>query len=625
MRVGNERPMEKQDIHAILDSLDIQIAMGKIDQITYNTLKQKWLQMLENQSLAEASGNLAQSPIIAPLTSPSTPLTQEQKQPTTIEVLACPRCGAPANISNVSRDLSQPIQCLFCDTVYTLHQGQDNTRKLKQELKAWLDQMIVSNGYAGNSIDVNARRFIFSESLYPTLKKDIDRRIETFENIAEAPIVQVRETLTLPGYQPDPRLIALAQGDNQWLKTLSTRVSAQQLQDFAIAPDDKRKLQQLQLRILNLIYYANIAQHLATPGVTSYHVVRQNVIALQKVCQESIEDIVDEHYRSYLTTLDARMSGNIQLLDLIISTLGREQNDVPETMLAQVDQAINQLEKACQLALTCTYNPLYTVPLQLGIQKDIVSARIFQAIVRCYEVVTRTRSEEFGSFYKQLISYIYGLTRIETADHLLWLLISAGRVLMARTGDAPIPILMDWSWLQTAVESHRRTSTFGFSSETGQVIRQHFHPYWAAKLHYTEVNGILDKQGSVREGLLLIDATSPNASIVVPLLSNTPALMTLQAALHNFNLLDKQVVSLPALLTKTMAERAMKAYTNQHQSELKVTTVRTIGVIYLPAAAIQYTSKKGSRALIVSWLNGINQKLDNLLVQTQQFLQKYDI
>jgi hypothetical protein len=48
MRVGNELPMEKQDIHAILDSLDIQIAMGKIDQLTYNTLRQKWLQMLEN-------------------------------------------------------------------------------------------------------------------------------------------------------------------------------------------------------------------------------------------------------------------------------------------------------------------------------------------------------------------------------------------------------------------------------------------------------------------------------------------------------------------------------------------------------------------------------------------------
>jgi hypothetical protein len=83
-----------------------------------------------------------------------------------MEVLACPKCGASAEHNNGALDLTQPIRCLFCDTVYTLHQGQDTTQKLKQELKAWLDQMIVSNGHAGfGSIDVNVRRLIFSDSL----------------------------------------------------------------------------------------------------------------------------------------------------------------------------------------------------------------------------------------------------------------------------------------------------------------------------------------------------------------------------------------------------------------------------------------------------------------------------
>src|SRR5437879_13809730 len=98
------------------------------------------------------------------------------------------------------------------------------------------------------------------------------------------------------------------------------------------------------------------------------------------------------------------MRGNIQLLDLLMSALDREQNGAPETMLVQVEQAINQLEKARQLAFACTYNPLYTVPLQLGIQKDIVRARIFQAIVRCYQLAPRTRSVALALFHKQLIS-----------------------------------------------------------------------------------------------------------------------------------------------------------------------------------------------------------------------------
>src|SRR2546426_12282623 len=101
------------------------------------------------------------------------PPSEGQQQATTIQALACPKCGAPAEIHDMAQGLAKPIQCLFCGTVYTLHQGQDNAQKLKQELKAWLDQLIGESGYGGSGIDVNARRFIFSESLYPSLKKDI--------------------------------------------------------------------------------------------------------------------------------------------------------------------------------------------------------------------------------------------------------------------------------------------------------------------------------------------------------------------------------------------------------------------------------------------------------------------
>jgi len=38
--------MDKQEIHTILNSLDIQVSMGRIDQPTYDTLKQKWQQQL---------------------------------------------------------------------------------------------------------------------------------------------------------------------------------------------------------------------------------------------------------------------------------------------------------------------------------------------------------------------------------------------------------------------------------------------------------------------------------------------------------------------------------------------------------------------------------------------------
>jgi hypothetical protein len=457
--------------------------------------------------------------------------------------------------------------------------------------------------------------------LYPSLKKDIDRRLEAFENVLEIPLIQVKETVSFSGYQRDPLLAAIAQGDNQWLKTLSTRVSAEQLWDFAVLPDDRLKLKQLQLRIQSLIYYANIAHHLTTPSLASYQVVRQNIIALQKDYQETAQDITDEHYHSYILALDARMSGDLLLLDLLISTLLEGRSVAPEAALAQLDRALAQLEKARHQANASPYNPLYTVPLQQGLQKDILTTHIFRAIIKCYEVVTRTQPEEFKAFYERLMLYIHSLTRIQSAEHLHWLLISVGRVLTAQAGDAPLPVLADWSWLKFAVENNCHKSIFGMGGERSQVMRQHYQPYWVASLSYAEVGGLIDKKGIMREGLLLVDATSVDTPLVMHLLVNDPSLPVIWTGTQAVNFLDKQVISLPALLTCDMAERAMRAYTSQYETQLKATTFKMIGVVYLPAASVRYTAKNRYREIILSRLNIVNQNLNDLLTQTQQFQQ----
>ena len=304
----------------------------------------------------------------------------EEQAHYTLEVLSCPGCAAPTTLQ-AGQDLTQPVQCLFCGTVYTVRERQDDAQQLKKELKVWLDRMIVSSSYSGtNSVDVNARRFIFTETLYPTLKRDIDRRLEAFENVLEAPLVQIEETKNFHDYRPDERLTAMANGGNQWLKMLSTRVMAQQLQDFAIVQDDKQKLQQLQIRVLSLIYYANIAQHQLSPTSTSYHIVRQNIVALQKDYQSYAQNMDDEHYLSYIRALDARVNGATLLLDLLISVLDEGHAVMPESLLLQVNNALAQLDKASQLAQVCTYNSFYTSSLREGIQKDITVACIIRPL-----------------------------------------------------------------------------------------------------------------------------------------------------------------------------------------------------------------------------------------------------
>ncbi len=621
--------MDKQDIRTLLDSLDVQVSMGRIDQPTYDALKQKWTQQLQEIEASEESAvlgnNVALEKAIVAATNTEglvpeahgllarSSMSQVEEPPQyTIEVLTCPRCNAPAEIKT-GQNLSQPIQCPFCDTVYTVRQSHDNEQQLKKDLKAWLDQMIVSSGYSG--VDINARRFIFRESLYPALKKDIDRHLETFENILEAPLVQVKETKDFRDYRPDRRLTMLARGDNQWLKTLSTRVSAQQLQDFAVAQEDRQRLRQLQVRVLSLIYYANIAQHQSAPG--AYQLVRKNIVALQKEYQSYLQEVADEHYRSYILVLDARTTADILLLDLFISTLEEGHDTAPQALLFQVGNVIAQLEKAQSMALDCTYNPLYTVPLQQGIQKDMTTARIFQAIVMDYEVVTRTRAEEFRPFYERLMRYARSLVSIESAEHLLWLLSSIWRVLLARAAEAPLPVVKDWTWLDATVEGRQRKAPSGAATSR---VKLHYHPYWIAQMNYTEVGGVLVKRASAREGFLLADASRIDAPIVVAVTGNDAMFPVMQAGLQNFQLLDQQIVSLPAVLPYDKAEQAIRAYAYAHEAELRVLTTCMLGILYIPAASIRYTAKNGKKDVIVSCLRNINQDLAQALKRTQEFL-----
>jgi hypothetical protein len=609
--------MDKQEILTILNSLDVQISMGRIDQPTYDALKQKWTQQL---LLTEQDASVPATP--PAVLSPSTETGIHSS--TATEVLACPKCAAPAQFAS-TQDLSRPLRCPFCDTIYTLRQGQDNAQRLKQELIAWFDKVVVGSGRASESVDVNARRYIFSDSLYPILKKEVERRMEAFDTVLEGPLIQVKETAGLREYQPDTSLLAIAQGRNQWLKTLVSRVTAEQLQRFAVVPDDQYKLRQLQLRLQNLIYHANIAQQFIATRASSYQIIKQNIIALQESYRPLLlqENEPEPRYRAFIAAQGERAHGALLLVEVLIGAFDERHGIVPERLVAQVAQARAQMEKAQQLADTCTYNPLYIVSLQHGIKKDITSARIFQAVVASYELVTRTQPCEFPLFYRRLLDYVQHLAPVRDADHLLWLLTSVSRMLSARATEIPLPIVKNWQWLEHAVAYHRRVGILGLGGERGKIKARFFHPYWTAHLSYTVVDGRFARKTKVREGLLLVDATSVDGPLVSVLMSENLHLQVVQEGLRQPEFFDKPMVSLPAVLTHDMAERVMKVYAGQHTAEFKVLSSRMIGVVYLPAAVVHYYSKRKQREQVVSLVPVVNQMLQLCLTQTTDFLRTY--
>ncbi len=543
-----------------------------------------------------------------------------------LEPLLC-KCGAPLEMSTI-QDLTQPIRCRFCGSIYVVRERQDDAQKIKQELKTWLEQLLAAGGSSGS--DNNLLHLTFNESLYPSLQREVDQYLENLEDVLESPMVHLKPMIGFSDYQPDSLLVTIGQGDKQELKILFARVSDRQVEGFAIMPTDRLKLKQLRLRVQSMIYYANIANQLEVPSPGSYKLIRENLAALQKDYQEYAQDIVDDDwYRSYLIALDTRVRGDILLLDVLIPVLDEGQGIAPEAALTRIGRAISELEKARQQAHTCMYSSYYTDLLENGIEKDIKVARVFEKVVTCYEMVTQTQQPvEFGLFNKCLTSYVYGLAPIQSINDLLWLLTSVHHLLKIRSGKAAVPALLDWSWLDPAIESARGTSFFSLGGEKSEKMLQHYHPYWAATVKYTEIDGFFSKKGSICEGLILVDATSPNTPVGIFLPTDDPFLPTILRAStdrHTYIALGKQMVALPALLCDDTAERAVRAYADRYLVERNVTNIRMIHVVYLPATSIRYTSKRQSREIVMSSLNVINQNLGNVLKQTQQFLRTYSI
>ena len=540
-----------------------------------------------------------------------------------MESLRCPNCFGPADIQDFT-DLNRPITCKFCGTVYTLRKSQDDFEQFKKDILAQITAAM--NNASSISIDPAARHFFFEKDLYSTLKREFDQHLAALEIVSEAPLISLKPLMRFQDYQAHPRLLAIAAGNNQWLKKLSFQVSSQELRNFAITPQDQQKLRELQFQLSILGYQVTIARHLATLTTGSYQPLYQNLLALKKEYQEYAQALTDPTHRSYIMALAARTHADILLLELLISALADKKNIAPNNALTQLNRTLSSLEEALRQAAQCTYSPRAIMPLERGIQKDIVVARILQAVIKCYEVVANRQPVEFAVFYEHLMAYIFNLETPRSAEQLLWLLISVSRLLAARSGSWPLPVLVNWNWLKPAVESNRQKSMFGLAGEEVAGLLHHLHPYWAARLHYNEeIKGVFGSKVVQRHGLLLVDATTPENPIVVPLAASDPLLSTVESGLHAYNLLDKDMVALPALLSRNPAEQAMNAYRKQHAAVLGIARLEIIGVIYLPAASVRYRSKKGQRQITLGLLDKVNQHVSNPLKQTQQFLEQFAV
>jgi hypothetical protein len=194
-----------------------------------------------------------------------------------------------------------------------------------------------------------------------------------------------------------------------------------------------------------------------------------------------------------------------------------------------------------------------------------MALQIVFAVLKCYEVILHTKEEEFRAFFDSTIRYIYALTPVQSFSQLSELVDALQRLLAAHTGEVPLPVINEWSWLQPAIEENKRKSMFAPPETVGAVAR-HLHPYWIATLNYAETRGKIFKSGSERLAFILADATSVNTPVVGYLLANDPLLPVIEQGVRNFNLLDTHLMVSLAPVSRERAN-SMRTCTQLNQAQ----------------------------------------------------------
>lgn len=588
--------MDIQSIHDMLDSLDHQLATGKIDLDTYNKLTAKWQAKLASSS--------ATPTIPAPATA-------------AVTAVACPECSAALEDTSVAP--GSVVRCGFCRATFTFKQAQEQTERASNELKHWLDQMVVESGSAG-AVDATSRKFIFAEKIYPALQLDYRRGMELYDDVHEYPLISFDALNTMPRFAPNDHALVRSTETIPRLRALSLKLNSPLVASFALAEDDRRKLRDLDVGASNLVYLANVAKLLVQPSPEAYQSAKENLMALDKEYAEYLTLTHDLGYRKYLEAMRTRLEANVQVLDILARVFTPDADFAPQVFLQELEIVRTKYQEAHQLCDESTHNPIMVVPLKSGLEREEKILALIEAILTSYRIGYQKRPLTFLYYYNDLKVLLGALARNPNDPmQLVTAIEQINTILIARRGEPALRFVDDWNWCANQVEMGRKQSLFG----GGEIVASqapYWHPFWFATIRYSIAKGAIFTSGVEQAGYMLMDATNDNATPVV-VTATTPTYPSVHNSVQLVRPSDATPI-LPPLVARATADRAINAAARRVPDWRTVQT-KIESVVYLPALIVTYQSKSGSRQAFYSMLPNTNANASQLLSQINPFFERY--
>jgi hypothetical protein len=382
------------------------------------------------------------------------------------------------------------------------------------------------------------------------------------------------------------------------VKTTIARVQDPEVVGFAAGDDAKGALRYLETNCQEIIYLGNARRALASHNADGYSKAVVNLRAAKTLYDNAAKSGTDKSLSAFYSALsertDAVASGIDLLQDCFSENAALDFDKIAERASHLADLCEGSAVKADQ----CGRDARDTVPASEGARADAAALRVFAKIVKLYGVADPNRSASFRAYLDNCQALASGA---KTNDRSLrWLDEFTNHLTMmlsAMSGQTRLPVVNRFDWAQAKADAGASSSLFG-GKETSTIERRIFVPFWLARLCASEQQGLIFKKGRQVEGQLLLDASKAGAGFVR---ADESLAATVQNALMSRAGFDGSDVIAPAV-GKLDASKRLKEII-QSTPELAGAHANLVEIVYLPAACVKYSGKKGTRTASVHFVD----------------------
>jgi len=577
--------MDNTELQKLLDALDRRLALGEIDIGTYNQLKAKFSAQVSHK----------EEPVSAAVSA----LGRDAV------ALQCPGCMAPLPLP---ADPSQVNTiCEYCGGTFALQAAADETERLRDDIRKWISQVAGSAGM-GATVDEASRRFIFRDKLLPQLKSAGERVTDVFTMtryqplFTFSPIGKLASSPFHQALQSTPDLSFLVDR----LKETAARVQSPEIKVFAIGEMENHELHLLEVRCLEVCYLANVRHHLAASTPDGFDKAKTNLRALAELYGRTsqLSASVDPSLARFSSALAIRMAATEEAVKTLEHLLSSPEDVMTDAEVGNLELAATKLEQAAVELESAGREPKETIPASEGTRIDAYSVRILATCVRLFGQCGAETGESFVGFINtvdQLVEEAKG-----PLSDLRWLsalLSNLALYVDSMAGEASLPIVSDFGWVEGRMKALIRSSLFG-GTESAESERRILLPFWVAELDFSQQKGVIFKKGQAVEGLVLLEAARHNRECYVVIASD-PLSSQCYEATKSPTLIGHSTPAIVPVMGPDAAFKQMKQFVSSAKGYAGG-YVRPLGLVLLPVAVTRYYTKKAERREVLTPCNSIS-------------------